>query len=587
MFCNRINFIPLLIFVIVFLPLSVEAQLPGIGLNIYVGGFTNPVNITNAGDSSGRLFIVEQAGAIKIVKNGVLQVIPFLDISDRVLSGGEQGLLSVVFPFGYASKGYFYVNYTRNTDGTTVVSRFRVTTNPDIADPATEEIILTIEQPFANHNGGQLAFSPKDGYLYIGMGDGGSGGDPNNYAQNLNVLPGNKKLLGKLLRIDVESGATPYAIPVDNPLLKGTRSEIWALGLRNPWRFSFDRITADLYIGDVGQATREEIDFQPSSSAGAENYGWHILEGSLCFNPLSGCIPPKNYSPPIIEYNHSAGCSVTGGFVYRGSEFSLLNGIYFYGDFCTGKIWGLKRNGGFWKKVLRFNTPLQISSFGEGEDGSIYVADYATGNIYKIIQAVKVISPNGGEVISSGATFPIQWEASSEATKFDLMLSFDNGQTWRPIANDVAGTSYPWTVPKPLGNQKKCLVKVIGYDASDVKVGSDKSDSPFTIEVIKLDAPSDPGISMTSGGTYLIEWATNGIRRTVARTRLTFTKDGGANWDNKIATLADNPGSYLWTVPAVKTTRTQCKIKVELKDEGGIVLGQDISDNNFTINPAP
>jgi len=220
--------------------------------------------------------------------------------------------------------------------------------------------------------------------------------------------------------------------------------------------------------------------------------------------------------------------------------------------------------------------------------GNITVA----GETFTVTQngAIIVIAPNGGEVIASGLSgspYLITWDAPTEATKFDLMLSFDNGQTWRPIANDVAGTSYPWTVPNPLGNQKKCLVKVIGYDASDVKVGSDKSDSPFTIEVIKLDAPSDPGISMTSGGTYLIEWATNGTRRTVARTRLTFTKDGGANWDNKIATLADNPGSYLWTVPAVKTTRTQCKIKVELKDEGGIVLGQDISDNNFTINPAP
>ena len=255
-----------------------------------VSGLSAPVAITHAGDGSGRLFVVEQRGIVKIIKGGVLQSVPFLDITDRVLSGGERGLLSIAFPPGFSSKGYFYVNYTRIPDGTTYISRFRMTNNPDMANPNSEEIILTVQQPFANHNGGQIAFSPRDGYLYIGMGDGGSGGDPQNFAQNLNDLPGNMKFLGKMLRIDVELGTAPYSIPSDNPILNGVRSEIWALGLRNPWRFSFDRNTHDLYIGDVGQSSREEINFQSASSQGGENYGWRILEGSLCFNPPVGCV---------------------------------------------------------------------------------------------------------------------------------------------------------------------------------------------------------------------------------------------------------------------------------------------------------
>jgi hypothetical protein len=282
-----------------------------------------------------------------------------------------------------------------------VISRFRVTADPDLADAQSEEVLLVIEQPFANHNGGQLAFSPGDGFLYVGMGDGGSGGDPQNYAQNLNELPGNKKLLGKILRIDVESGANPYAIPESNPILNGVRSEIWALGFRNPWRFSFDRLTGDLYIGDVGQSAREEIDIQPSTSPGGENYGWRILEGSLCFNPPSGCSPPQNYVPPVAEYDHAFGCAVVGGSVYRGSEFPLMQGIYFYGDFCSGMLWGLRQSLGNWETSTLATTPFSISSFGEGEDGTHYVADYAGGAIYKIAQtAIPQLPDLSGEWVS-------------------------------------------------------------------------------------------------------------------------------------------------------------------------------------------
>jgi glucose/arabinose dehydrogenase len=367
--------------------------LPAISLSFKHGGLTSPVHVTNARDGSNRLFIVEQPGRIRIVKNGVLLATPFLDISNtganRVLFNGEQGLLSVAFPLQFNTKGYFYVYYT-NLNGNNVAARYFLTTDPDVADPNSEVILQTFLHPvFANHNGGQLAFGP-DGFLYIGTGDGGSGGDPNNNAQS----PGS--FLGKILRIDVESVINPridtYVIPPSNPFFttQGFLPEIWALGLRNPFRFSFDRFTGDLYIGDVGQNLFEEIDFQPASSPGGENYGWNIMEGFHCFNPLDffNPLPTCNQTGlamPVIEYNHTQlDCAVTGGFVYRGSLHPQMQGTYFYGDFCTGRIWGLQFSGGVWQSTLALDSPLLISSFGEDEAGELYVADYGTGNIYGI-----------------------------------------------------------------------------------------------------------------------------------------------------------------------------------------------------------
>lgn len=343
-------------------------------------GLENPTDITNAGDGSDRIFVVEQGGRIQIIQNGALLATPFLDISNRVSTGGERGLLGIAFPPNYASKGYFYANYT-NLAGDTVISRYRLTDNPNIANPDTEEIILTIQQPFANHNGGQLAFGP-DGYLYIGMGDGGGGGDPLNNAQNP------QSLLGKILRIDVESGVAPYVIPDSNPFVSANdpnnayRDEIWALGLRNPWRFSFDRITGDLYIADVGQNAYEEIDFQPASSPGGENYGWNIMEGSSRYNNN-----PSNLTGlvlPVAEYDHSQGESVTGGIVYRSSLEPNLQGVYLYGDFINGQIWGLRPNSTGWENTLVLDTPYGISTFGEDQAGNLYVADYFNGGIYSI-----------------------------------------------------------------------------------------------------------------------------------------------------------------------------------------------------------
>jgi glucose/arabinose dehydrogenase len=330
------------------------------------------VTITNAGDGSGRLFVVEQGGAVRIVRSGAVAARPFLNISSLVTPGGEQGLLGLAFPPGYAARQSFYVNYINRTGvGNTVIARFAVAGDPDLAERTSRQELLTFTQPFANHNGGQLAFGP-DNLLYIGSGDGGSGGDPLGNGQN------KTSLLGKLLRLDVLSGTAP-AIPAGNPF----GNEVWAYGLRNPWRFSFDRQTGDLYLADVGQGTREEVNFQPAGSGTGANYGWNIMEGSLCFlNP--GLCSSAGLTLPVAEYDHSAGdCSVTGGYVYRGS-ISSLRGTYLYGDFCSGRIWGLRHNGVAWENILLLDSTLLISTFGEDEAGELYVADYGAGAIYRI-----------------------------------------------------------------------------------------------------------------------------------------------------------------------------------------------------------
>jgi len=344
-----------------------------ISLTSVAGGFASPVAIANAGDGSGRLFVVEQGGAVRIMRNGTVAAQPFLNISSLVTAGGEQGLLGIAFPPGFATRQNFYVNYTNRTGiGNTVIARFAVGGNPDQANQSSRQELLSIVQPFANHNGGQLAFGP-DGLLYVGSGDGGSGGDPQGNGQN------KASLLGKILRLDVFSPVSPYAIPTGNPF----GNEVWAYGLRNPWRFSFDSQTGDLYLADVGQNTREEINFQPAGSGAGVNYGWNTMEGGLCFlNP--GLCSSVGLILPVAEYDHSSGdCSVTGGYVYRGST-PALQGTYLYGDFCSGRIWGLRRSGAAWENRLLLDSSLLISTFGEDENGELYVADYATGGIFRI-----------------------------------------------------------------------------------------------------------------------------------------------------------------------------------------------------------
>jgi glucose/arabinose dehydrogenase len=369
--------------------------LPQISLFPWASGFQRPVHVTHAGDGSGRLFVVEQGGRILQVSQGESIHPTFLDISDRVSCCGEQGLLSVAFPPGFADKNYFYVDYT-DLSGGTVVSRFHMAPAGDVGDPSSEEVLLQIPQPFANHNGGQLAFGP-DGYLYIGTGDGGSGGDPLNNGQNTSVL------LGKILRIDVESGRQPYTIPRDNPFIVAleARDEIWAYGLRNPWRFSFDRVTGDLYVADVGQNRIEEVNFQPASSRGGENYGWKIMEGPECFG-ASSC-NQEGLVLPVAFYDHTQGCAVTGGHVYRGPTYPILQSVYLYGDFCSGVIWGLRRDGALWQSGPLLDSALLITSFGEDEAGEMYVLDLGQGNVYQ----VQAHSPLMPDVKANGLDGPV------------------------------------------------------------------------------------------------------------------------------------------------------------------------------------
>jgi glucose/arabinose dehydrogenase len=352
---------------------------PTIALTQVASGLSKPLFVTHAGDGSGRRFVVEKGGQIKIIWGGSVLPTPFLNISTRVAStNNEEGLLSVAFPPDYKNKGHFYVYYT-NLSGNNVLARYEVSdSNPDVADSNSETILLTFNHPGqTNHNGGQLAFGP-DGYLYIGTGDGGGAGDTNNNAQNKNSL------LGKILRIDVESGATPYASPSSNPFINVEGlDEIWAVGVRNPWRFSFDRSTGDLYIADVGQGSYEEIDFQPGDSSGGQNYGWRIMEANSCYN--AGSCNTSGLTLPIHYYDHDLGCSVTGGNVYRGSLYNTMNSIYFYADYCTGRIWGLQYDGAAWQNSQLFDAPFLISSFGEDEAGEIYVSNYSNGIIYRLV----------------------------------------------------------------------------------------------------------------------------------------------------------------------------------------------------------
>lgn len=347
----------------------------------FASGLSSPVNIANAGDN--RLFIAEQRGFIKIISpNGTINAQPFLNITDKVVYGGERGLLGIAFHPKYSTNGYFYVNYIGKGDSTHI-SRFKVSSGDfNLADPQSELKLMTIFQPYQNHNGGDLKFGP-DGYLYIGMGDGGSSGDPGNRAQNP------KELLGKMLRIDVDHG-NPYSIPSTNPFYNSTttRGEIWALGLRNPWRFSFDRLTGDLWIADVGQNTIEEIDFQAAGSKGGENYGWRCYEGNQAYSS-GGCGPFSMFTSPVYTYPQGLECSVTGGFVYRGSTSSPFYGRYFFTDYCADKIWTLKKVAGSWiREDFGQFTGNNFSTFGEDAIGQIYVAGLSSGKIFRISDQV-------------------------------------------------------------------------------------------------------------------------------------------------------------------------------------------------------
>lgn len=355
-------------------------------------GLDRPLALRHANDGSPRLFIVEQTGRIRIYNTltHTLHAQPLLDLSSQIVTGGEQGLLGLAFHPDYANNGWFFVNYTRadTPKNRSVIARYQVFAhNPAEADPASAQVLLEFEQDAANHNGGDLHFGP-DGYLYIASGDGGGGGDPLNRAQDKHSL------LGKLLRIDVDTtagnparlcGLSPaaYAIPADNPYATGGGcGEVWALGLRNPWRISFDRASGDLFIGDVGQNQQEEINWQPAAAAGGRNYGWSCREGTLAVN-FNAC-HPEPLTEPVISYPHALGCSVTGGYRYRGAKIGGLQGLYVYGDFCSGRVWLAREEAGVWQVLRELDTGLNIASFGEDAAGELYVIDVVGESVYRL-----------------------------------------------------------------------------------------------------------------------------------------------------------------------------------------------------------
>ena len=353
---------------------------PAVGLQLVAKGFSEPTFVTNAGDGSGRLFVLEKAGVIRIVKDGQVQAEPFLDIHTLVDSEAtERGLLGLAFHPRFEQNGRFFVAYTAsNSQHADTLAEYHVATGAAKADPASGKVMLAIPDKYPNHNGGMLAFGP-DGYLYFGTGDGGGAGDPDRTAQDLGAY------LGKILRLDVDGGA-PYAIPKDNPFAAkaGAKPEVWAYGLRNPWRFSFDRKTGDVWIGDVGQDEVEEVDLQLAASKGGENYGWSALEGTHCFRPKTAC-DASGKVPPVFEYTHDEGCSITGGYVYRGAAVPALAGFYLFTDYCTAELRALRGDGAGYAAVDLGALKKGPSSFGEDEAGEVYVLSYSEGAVYRLV----------------------------------------------------------------------------------------------------------------------------------------------------------------------------------------------------------
>ncbi len=429
---------------------------------LYAEGFSNPVAIANTGGDA-RLFVVERGGSIRIIHgDGTVNPTPFLDISGLITAGGERGLLGLAFHPGFTENGYFFVNYT-NLDGNTVITRFTVfDTNPDIAVAETREEILSIDQPYQNHNGGDLKFG-ADSYLYIGSGDGGSSGDPENNAQDMSSL------LGKVLRIDVDNGS-PYSIPSGNPYIEDPEiaNEIWASGLRNPWRFSFDRETGDMWIADVGQNKIEEVNFIPSGSGAGMNFGWHCYEGVETYN-TENCHPEGDYQFPLYQYYHSTdnGCSVTGGYVYRGMEFPSLDGYYFFTDYCNDMLYSLHDSSGQWVLTKHGQFPgNNFSTFGEDQNGEIYMAGISSGRVYKLT-------------------------AEEEQTGID-----NNLQT-------------PWTIyPNPAYGQ--IIIRTEGHRKQPEKIRIYSMSGELIREYISVSSGSEIEISEIPPGIFLVEIVASG-----------------------------------------------------------------------------
>jgi len=531
------------------------------------GGFASPVDIQDANDGTRRLFIVEQGGTIRIIRDGAVLATPFLNITSRTRNNGECGLLGLAFPPGFREKRYFYVNYTDANCRNTVVARYRVSSmNNDAADASSEEVILQQAQPFSNHNGGQLAFGP-DGFLYIGLGDGGSGGDPQNHGQT------NTSLLGKMLRVDTESGTAPYRVPPSNPFVNDARyrPEIWATGLRNPWRYSFDRETNDLWIADVGQNRAEEIDFQPGESTGGENYGWRTMEGLQCFNPATNC-NRTGLTLPVHEYTRAQGdVSVTGGFVYRGARWPSLRGTYIYADYISRRIWGLRREGPlFNNRLLMRMASGNPSTFGQDAAGELYVADHA-GIIHRIEAAAPPTFTNRS--VLNGASFDIGLTPGSAVTLFASGITGQEGIT--------AASAIP--LPRTLAGAR---VLVNGFDSPLYAVANVNGleqinfQAPFNLtgptarvavsfggqtspEVEIPIAVTQPGIFVSNNEVIFVDAVTNALVPARPNALVYFYATGLGPVDNQPALGAASPSAPLATtrtVPQVTIAGVECQV---------------------------
>lgn len=413
--------------VLSFGPPSISAQDTGdetlLGLRPVADGLEMPTDVIAAGDGSGRLFVVERAGVVRIIQDGEVLAEPFLDIRDKVISGeGELGMFSIAFHPDFATNGWFFVYYTAQPDMANTVERYVVSDEPNRADPESGRVVLAIPTNYNTHNGGGMSFGP-DGYLYIGTGDGGGFRDPDANAQN------RQRLLGKILRLDVnvpEPNGKPYTIPPDNPFVDdlGALPEIWAYGVRNPWRLTFDRETGDLYIGDVGDGAWEEVNYQPAGDPGGQNYGWPMTEGFACFPPDGGSTPCDidGVAFPAFVYGHDEGCSIAGGYVYRGQESPHAQGRYLYADWCSGRIWWAKKTAaGEWEIIRLLDTTMQITGFGEDEAGELYLVDMTGGAVHRMVfyrrdAALRVtsIEPAGANAGDPAFTLTVRGEGFSE-----------------------------------------------------------------------------------------------------------------------------------------------------------------------------
>jgi uncharacterized repeat protein (TIGR01451 family) len=450
--------------------MQVEAQnWPQISFSKPTPGFIHPSHLASAWDGSGRLFVVEQAGRVRIIKNGVLLSTPFLDITTRVGSTtAGTGLVSIAFPPDFASKQHFYVNYTTSSRYL-ILARYTVSSDPDVANASSEEVVLT-DGPYPGHYGGELAFGPLDGYLYLGIGT-GTATMPDALGQDLTSLH------GKVIRIDVEAdNPTTYTIPLSNPFVitPSARREIWALGLRNPFRSSFDPATGDFYIADVGQSTLEEVDFEPAGSQGGANYGWNIMEGSDCFNATS--CNTSGLTVPVTEYDHSQGCSVSGGTVYRGTRYPTLQGIYFFGDWCSGRICGLQYTNSSWQSSMLFQTTLSIVSFAQDESGKLWVADYDGGAIYPIKEGasntidLSLTQSDSPDPCPAGSRLAysvvVRNNSSSLATGVVVSDTIPNGASFVSVSATAgkcvrSGSNVSWRIPSLAAGSSATMTLVV------------------------------------------------------------------------------------------------------------------------------